>query len=89
MRCFVYNDFSKFNRFYYENLFTEKLEEVTEEEFDALVLKFRNLYELEYDGPNAQNFLYYGRVIARRERTINSRRERIIDSVNEFESGVE
>lgn len=68
MRGFVYNDLSRFTHFYYLNILTEELEEVSEEEFDALVTKYRYLYELEYDGANAQNFLYDGQIAARRER---------------------
>jgi hypothetical protein len=65
----IYNDNgTKFTRFYIKNLFTNELEECSEKEFDEIVTKHRNLYELEYDGSNAQVFKIDGVIEARRER---------------------
>ncbi len=65
-------DGNKFTRFYIKNLFTNELEGCTEREFDTIVTKHRELYEMEYDGPNAQVFKIDGVVEARRERFENA-----------------
>lgn len=61
-------DGNKFNRFYIKNLFTNELERCTERDFDEIVTKHRELYQMEYDGANAQVFKIDGEVEARRER---------------------
>ena len=43
-----------------------ELIEVTEEDFDNIVIKYRSLYTMKYDG-NAQNFYINGKLEARRE----------------------
>ena len=59
---------SRFNKFYLKDLFTNKLEECTESDFDATVTKFRNMYEMKYEGPNRQVFIRNGIIEAARER---------------------
>lgn len=65
---FVYVSPSCFTKFYLLDIFENKLVECTEKDFDDIVIKFRHLYEVEYDGANAQNFLIGGVIQARRER---------------------
>lgn len=60
---------SRFNKFYLKDLFTNKLEECTEDDFDATVTKFRSMYDMKYEGPNRQVFLRNGIIEAARERT--------------------
>lgn len=60
-----------FNKFYLKNLFLDIpncLEECSEEVFYEVVYKHRSLFDLEYDGTTAQNFLLNGEIYARRER---------------------
>lgn len=64
----IFLDSSKFTRFFIKDLFSNELVSVSELEFDEIVTNFRDLYELEYDGPNAQNFIINGVIEARRER---------------------
>lgn len=59
---------TKFTKFYLKDLFTGELERCSERDFDEIVTKHRDLYELEYDGANAQVFKIDGEVEARRER---------------------
>ena len=68
MSFVVFQDSSRFTRFFMTDLLTDELIQVPESVFDECVIKYRNLYDLEYDGPNAQNFLCNGRIEARRER---------------------
>lgn len=69
MKIIGYNSSPKFNKFYLKNLFTNELEQCTERDFNDIVTKHKNLYELEYDGANAQNFIIDGEIEARRERS--------------------
>jgi hypothetical protein len=65
----IYSDnVTRFSKFFLKDLFTNNLEECTEQDFDDAVTQYRSLYELQYDTPNAQNFILNGVVEARRER---------------------
>ena len=44
------------------------LKKCSEKDFNSIVINHRNLYKLEYDGANAQNFLIDGVIEARRKR---------------------
>lgn len=68
MKAIICDSNTKFRKFYIKNLFTNELEQCTEKEFNEIVTKHRALYELVYDGANAQNFICDGVVEARRER---------------------
>lgn len=60
-----------FNKFYLRNLFLAPLyplEECNEELFYQIVYTHRSLFDLEYDGTTAQNYLLNGEIFARRER---------------------
>lgn len=61
-------DGNKYRKFFLKNLFTNELEKCSEKDFNSIVINHRNLYKLEYDGANAQNFLIDGVIEARRER---------------------
>ena len=63
-----YESAPAFKKFYLKNLFTNELEECTEKEFDEIVVTFRNVFEMEYDGPNRQVFKNNGEIEAVRER---------------------
>ena len=68
MGYFIYESNSRFSRFFIKDLFTNELVPCSESDFDDLVISYRNLYTMEYDGPNAQVFMMNGIVEARRER---------------------
>ena len=59
---------TRFTKFYLKNLFTNELERCTEKDFNEIVVRHRDCFELVYDGTNAQNFLIDGQIEARRER---------------------
>lgn len=67
MSKIIIADGNKYKKFYIKNLFTNKLEQCTERDFDTIVINHRACYDMEYDG-NAQNFLIDGVIEARRER---------------------
>lgn len=69
MRTLISYENSEFNKYYLKDLFTNKLTECTRKEFEETVVRFRNLYEMKYDGPNRQIFLQNGIIEAARERT--------------------
>lgn len=73
MKAIICDSNTRFNKFYLKNIFTNELEACTEKEFDEIVTKYRSLYQLEYDGPNAQNFILDGEIEARRERVLYSK----------------
>lgn len=60
-------DGNKYKRFYIKNLLTNKLERCSEKEFNEIIAKHRECFELQWDG-NAQNYLCDGVIEARRER---------------------
>lgn len=73
----IYKDnTTKFTKFYLKNLFTNNLEECSEQDFNEIVIRHRSLFELEYDTPNAQNFKINGEIEARRERESYGRLKR-------------
>ena len=57
-----------FNKFYLKDLFTNELIECSQEDFEKVVIQFRNMYEMKYDGPNKQLFLQNGTIEAAREK---------------------
>lgn len=57
-----------FNKFYLKDLFTNKLIECSQDDFEEIVIRFRSMYEMKYDGPNKQLFLQNGTIEAARER---------------------
>lgn len=59
---------NKFTKFYLKDLFTNELVECSEREFEQIVIRFRNMYEMKYDGPNRQVFLHRNIIEAARER---------------------
>lgn len=61
-------DGNKYKRFFIKDLFTNELEPCSEKDFNDIVTKHRNCFELVWDGGNAQNFVVDGIVEARRER---------------------
>lgn len=69
MNTIIYKSTTRFNKFYIKGLFTNELEQCTEEDFDDIVSKHRRAFDLQYDGINAQNFLLNGKIYARRERS--------------------
>lgn len=68
MNTIIYENSTRFNKFYLKNLFTNELEECSEDEFDEIVIKHRRCFDMKYDGANAQNFFINGEIEARRER---------------------
>ena len=68
MSCIIYNSPSRFNKFFIKDLFTNELIPCSEKEFNDIILRFRYLFTIQYDGVNAQNFVYNGIIEARRER---------------------
>lgn len=68
MKYFNYVGGTSFSRFWVKNLFTNELEECTEEDFDNIVIRFRNQYEMKYDGANTQLFYEGGELAAKRSR---------------------
>lgn len=69
MKKLINFEHSEFNKYYLKDLFTNELTKCTREEFEKTVVRFRNLYEMKYDGPNRQIFLRHGIIEAARERT--------------------
>lgn len=57
-----------FNKWYLKDLFTDELVECSQKDFDEIVIRFRSMYEMKYDGPNKQLFLHNGAIEAARER---------------------
>ena len=45
----IMNDNDRIVKYYESNLFTRAWEEITEKEFDSLVVKHRNCFRMEYD----------------------------------------
>ena len=68
MKTIICDSNTRFNKFYLKNLFTNKLEQCTEKEFNEIVIKNRGCFEIVYDGINAQNYIADGEIEARRER---------------------
>lgn len=68
MTMIYYQGGTKFNKFYLKDLFTDELIECSEEEFDSIITKHRDLYEMEYDGVNRQIFKHDGVIEGARER---------------------
>ena len=70
MKGIIYVSNSRFKKFYIRDLFTNELKECSEELFDSIIISFRHLYEMEYQGPNTQIFKGKdnGIVEAKRER---------------------
>lgn len=70
MKQIIYESAPRFNKFYLMGLFTNELEECTENDFNEIVIKFRHLYDMKYDGPNRQLFMLHGEdvIAAARER---------------------
>lgn len=62
---------TRFNKHYLKDLFTNELMECTEEDFNEIVIAFRGMYEMRYDGPNRQIFLMDGVIEAAREISVS------------------
>lgn len=54
----VYKSTTKFTKFFLRDLFSNKLKECSEKDFDEIVVKFRNMYDLVY-ADNGKTQLFY------------------------------
>ena len=69
MKGIIYVSNSRFKKFYIKDLFTNELEECSEELFNSVILQYRQLFEMEYQGPNTQIF-------RSKDGTVEGKRER-------------
>lgn len=70
MKIIICDSNTKFTKFWINDLFTNKLVKCPECVFDSVIIKHRILFDMKYDGVNAQIFINKetGLIEGRRER---------------------